>query len=471
MSSIVKHLVGDSSLEIIEYQQIEKLGWNKIKISPFENYYCYYTGEKLILPKCLENSDISKRIKYAESDWILKEDTERYNEHDAITGLIKVISLNREVGLPVLAYTIAGLMKSLFRECGIPPKFILYVCGAKGRKKTPYMSLMTPIFSRNGDNSKLIVQLNSTTFTVDNLINDYSDFIVVLDNVYISEDKEIKKRIKKVFEEAVQSIGDDIGKGKAYKQYQPSSSIIATGENDGIGNPSTIARYLTIPFDDVLKDRDKEVILNRYQQEPLIISTFYYYLLQYIVDNTNKIVDSIRDLLYDFREISSSLDIDSKLKDRYFILLIAFMIFLKYCEDKGFMEYEEIECLKKHFSDNLFQLLRNHSKTIKEKETNEIRPTDFVQLIKHWYDNDMFDMAKDENDKKLGVREALIYKDCLCLRTEPLMRKINKSLYSVKIDDIIVQLVAKGLLKSDSDKNTAKIKGLRFLVIPLSKLR
>ena len=473
--SIVKHLLSDSSLETVEYQQIEKLGLNKIKIGSLENCYCYNTGEKLILHESIRDNDISERIKFRQSDWVLKEDTENYSEEEATEGIIKAISLNKRVGLPVLTFTIAGFLKSLYRECGIPPKFILYICGRKGRKKTPYISLMSPIFNKIDNYSKLILQFNSSSYSVDNLVNNYSDFIVVLDNVYLSEDNDINRRIKKTFEEAVQIIGDDINKSKAGKQYQPSSSIIATGENDGIGNPSTIGRYLTIPFGDILSTRKKEIILSECQNEPLLISTFYYYLLQYVIDNITEIKAGIHVLLQDFREISSSLQfINSKLRDMYLVLLTSYMIFLNYCEDKNFMSNKEVICLKENFSSQLLELLRNHSETIKEKETKETLATyDFVQLIKYWYINDMYDMAKDENDKQLENREALIYKDCLCLRTKPLIRKINKSFPDDKIrdKDFTAQLVAKGMLESDSDKNGKKIKGLRFMVIPLSKLK
>ena len=84
-------------------------------------------------------------------------------------------------------------------------------------------------------------------------------------------------------------------------------------------------------------------------------------------------------------------------------------------------------------------------------------------------------MADSEHDKNLGNKEALVYRDkCgdifLCLRTKPMMEKINKTFASAKLNDVIAQLVAKKVLKSDSDRNTAKIKGIRFLKIPLEKL-
>jgi len=148
-----------------------------------------------------------------------------------------------------------------------------------------------------------------------------------------------------------------------------------------------------------------------------------------------------------------------------------YLLFLKYCQDKNFMGGAEIARLKGEFSNQLLHLCHSHNKTIVEKESAEsTTENDFLKLIKHWRESNRFDMAKDEDDKNLKHREALEYDGFLCLRTKPLMDKINQSLPKAKLNHVIAQLVAKKVLKSDSDRNTAKIKGIRFLKIPLDKL-
>ncbi|MCL2773938.1 MAG: hypothetical protein FWD71_11375 [Oscillospiraceae bacterium] len=471
LAHILKSMLSDEGLKTVHKYQVEKFGCNKIDLSDDRDLYCYNTGSTLILP---QKKDIAKLITMKESDceWVLKEDTESYTEEEAATGITDVIALYRNVGLPVFAFIIAALLKSLFRECGIPPKFILYVCGKKDRKKTAYITLLSPMFNVDDDTTKLVVQFNTSNYNIDKLMNDCGDAPIILDNVYISEDSDINKRIKKRFEEDVQCIGDDIGKLKADKRYKPLASIIATGEYDGICNPSTITRYLTVPFGDDLKDSEAESLLHEYQSEPLRISTFYYYFLQWAINHVRKIKASIKDLLRDFREDSGDLDMSSKLKERYFVLLTSYMLFLEYCVAKGFMKEDETDELQAEFSDQLLLLCRRHNRTITEKENQEGAQTDdFFRLIKYWYRNGEFDMAKDGDGKKdLKYREALVHDKYLCLRTKPLMKKINKSYPLVKLNAVISQLVAKKILKSDSDKNTTKIRGLRFLKIPLDKL-
>lgn len=466
LNSIIQHMLGNNDLEVIRYRQIEKVGWNRITISD-EDIYCYNTGDNLILP---QDNDISERITLKKSDWILEKDTEKYSEKKATEIMTKAISLNKKAGLPIFSFTIAALLKSIFTECGISPKFMLYICGDKDLMKTAYVSMLSPIFHRN-NNLKLLIQFNSSTYAIDSLLNDYPDFVVIFDNVYISEHEEIHKQILKRFEEAVQIIGDNTGKSKSGRQYTPSSSIIATGEFDGIGNPSTISRYLTIPFGNDLQSTQKQILLHECQNESLAISTFYCYFLKWIVDNIEDIKTSIKDLLEDFRAVQNRLNIGNKLKERYFILLTSYMLSLRYCSSKKFITNKQAIQLKNEFDHQLLRLCYRHNQTIIEKENKEATSTDdFLRLIKYWYRNNEFDMAKDANDKHLKSREALIYEKYLCLRTKSLVEKIKKSFPSIKVKDVIAQLVAKKVLKSDSDKNTAKIKGLRFLKIPLDKL-
>ena len=472
LAHIIRYMLNNENLKTVQYQQIDTVGWHKIKIFDRDNIYGCYDGEQLILPQAIEE-DMRERIRPKESDWVLKSDKERYTEQESVAGVIKVLSLNRSAGLPIFAFILAALLKSIFRECGIILKFVLYVCGLKDRLKTAYTSVLYPITRRIDGKSKPLIQFNSSTYSIDNLLNDYPDFPIILDNVYMSEDNDINRRIKKTFEEAAQSMGDDAGKSKAGKEYNPSASIIAIGENDGLGNPSTIARYFTIPFGDDLRNPDKQAILHKYQNDPLIISTFYSYFLQWVTNNIDDIKAGITSLLTDFREISNSVNISPKLRERYFILLTSYMLFLKYCKSKDFFTNVEIKQLKKSFSDLLIRLCNRHNETIIEKEASEKNNEDygdFLRLIKYWYRNDEFDVADSEDDKDLKNKEALIYDGCLCLRTKPLMEKINKSFPKAKLNHVIALLVTKKVLKSDSDRNTAKIKGIRFLKIPLDKL-
>ena len=468
--AIIKHQLSDSTLETIECQGVKETGLAKLNIDG-QGFYGFNYGDGVMLPTNI-SEDLAARVTAAKSEYILKSDTAKYSEFEAVVGMITAISLNKIVGFSVFAFTISALLKSLFRECGIIPKFLLNVCGLKDSLKTAYTSALSPIVNRNDGKSKLIVQFTSSSYTTDNLTNDYKDFPLILDNVYFSESSDITRSIKKKFEEAAQIIGDDIGKGRSGKIYNPAASIITTSENDGIGNPSTVARYLTIPVGDALRNPLAQSVLHEFQNDKfLIIPTYYRYLLQWILDNAERIKASIKDLLTDFREAGSSIDVSTKLRERYFILLTAYMIFLSYCDAKGFANIDGIMPLNE-FSDMLLCLCRRHNRTIVEKESAE-RPADadYVKLIRHWLESKQFNMAKDEHDAKLKSREALVYNGCLCLRTEALMRKINKTFPNAKLKDVVAQLVAKNVLKSDADKNTGKIKGIRFLKIPLKKLK
>ena len=102
---------------------------------------------------------------------------------------------------------------------------------------------------------------------------------------------------------------------------------------------------------------------------------------------------------------------DSKLKERYFILVTAYMIFLKYCESKGFMTPLETQQLAKEFSNILLKLCAQHNQTILEKEKAAVPSAtseDFFKLIKLWYKNDEFDLSESQNTDKIKKQEGFI---------------------------------------------------------------
>jgi hypothetical protein len=462
---------------VIHCFQVEQTGFVKItlpEIEAEEEVYCYNTGAGLILPENSRIDDIVDRIKIKnpESEWRLNADTKRYSEDEALAGMVKAISLYPNVGRSVVAFIIAALLKSVLRECGISPKFILYICGLRGRKKTAYISLLTPFFSKYGDVSKLILQFNSTDCPVDELLSKLADFVIVLDNVYASENSDINGRIKKKFEEVAQVVGDDVVKRKAHKQYAPLASIIATGEYNGIGNASTIARYLSIPFGDDLKTSNNEILLHECQSEAMVISTFYWYFLQWVVNNVKVIKSSIKDLLTDFRASSDKLNIDSKLKERYFVLRISYMLFLKYCGEKGILTKDKMGRLDKEFSELLMWLCKRHNKTVTEKDRETERGTDdFLPLINYLYTKNKFDLTKSDDPKKIKQHDGFVHDDCLCLLSEKLTKKINVRYPHVQVKEITEQLAQNGITIHDKDKNTGERRGLRVVIIPLAKLR
>ena len=130
-ATIIKYQA-DACQSVIHCFQIRQTGLVKIKLPELtddDEVYCYNTGDGLILPENSNISDIENKVKLkrSASEWVIKADKIRYSERDAAAGMVNAITLYKEVGLPVFAFTTAGLLKSLLRECGIPPKFHAFV--------------------------------------------------------------------------------------------------------------------------------------------------------------------------------------------------------------------------------------------------------------------------------------------------------------------------------------------------------
>ena len=446
--------------QTVKHHLIKRFGTHIIAEVPV-----FYTGNDLIMSPAIENKpDIVMTPLPYKMDF----DTERYSERDSIIGMTKVLSLAPDAGRVLHAHILSGFMRSMFIDTRIKPCAVLEVIGPTGLKKTTYTSFLTQIYDREGD-IKPLTRLNASVPAIADLLYKYEDCTVVLDDMHPADSRKIERQNEETFEEIVRIVGDDTGRGRMaggkFIEKQPRCNVITTGEYL-FGKGSTAARCLVVPF---LKEIDNKKLFEC-QQEPLIVSTFYYYYISWYITNYNEIRDSLTELIADFREVD--LGVHPRLAVTQFCLFSAYLLFLRYCTEKGVLTIETARAERQTFWDLLTNLVKAQNKrTLPSIAGKESKPenVDYFQLIRMWYKEESFDLAK--NADRLKGHDGIIHKDLLCLRSEKLIQKIQKVSPTTTLNDVRRALMAKGVLKLDGEGKGVQIGKKRFYAIPLKKLR
>lgn len=390
---------------------------------------------------------------------------------EAIDGMMRLISLSPEIGPVLMAHVISGITRAAFKEAGMTPCAVLVIVGESGMLKSRYVPHLAQLYNR-ADGIGPVTRFNSTMRFIEDALYEYCECTAVIDDLHTAESKDIKRRNEEAFEEIIRRISDDTGRGRMDGRTQVQRSFrgntVFIGEYT-IGKASTIPRALIAS----LTKPPNGAILDEYQRsQPLLVSTFYYYFIQWYVDHFDEIRYSIDEELTKLRKATASFAIHGRLRDTQFYLQISYMLFLEFCKDSGFCSEKDAKDTYRGFHAQLHKLVQ--AQEARFRKSVEVKTIDYLALIRELYKGDYFRIAKDVEDFKPDKHDGLIYYDCLCLRGKRLEQKLRSVCSSFSRADCINDLLSKNALKIVESKNTVQINGTggkRFYAIRLNKLK
>ena len=396
---------------------------------------------------------------------------ENISPSEAINGMMRLVSLSLEIGPVLVAHVISGIVRAAFKKAGMTPCAVLVIVGKSGMLKSHYVPHLAQLYNR-ADGIGPVTRFNSTKRFIEDALYDYSECTAVLDDLHTAESRGIKRQNEDTAEEIIRRIADDTGRGrvdgKAQVQRSFRGNAVFIGEYT-IGKASTIPRALIAN----ITKPPNGAILDEYQRnQPLLVSTFYFYFIQWYVDHFDEIRDTINAELTKLRKATASSTTHGRLRDTQFYLEISYMVLLEFCKDSGFCSEEDAKDTYQSFSTQLRTLVQ--AQETRFKESIEVKTIDYLDLIRDLYKQGAFHLAKDAENFKPEKHDGLIYYDCLCLRGKRLEKKLLSFTPSLSFVDCISYLLSKGALKLVESKNTVQINGTggkRFYAIKLSKLR
>jgi hypothetical protein len=314
------------------------------------------------------------------------------------------------------------------------------------------------------------VRLNASIAAAVKLLYEISDGVVVLDDLFKSEDSSINRWQRNTLLEITRIIADGIEparmRGFKIAMAAPRCGALFTGEFY-IGDGSNAARLfpakMTIPI-----DNDK---FTECQNEPLVLSTFYSYLLEWYINDFDGIVSVLKQWRAKYRSMKSN--VHDRLAETHFCLESAFKLFLTYREEKGFITNETAWDEHNSFDQQLRAIVSEQNNRVNQGGTGESTQVDYLTLIRTLFNQDRFRVVYIVKEFRKSEHDGVVHGDCLYLRKDRLMAKILSLDSGATFDDVLKCLTSQGALKPDPKGNSRKIGGisLRFYAIKLAKLR
>lgn len=421
----------------------------------------FNTGEEIITSSLGKLSGLQIEIGKTEK----KIDVDKkLSEAQVISEIFDLLSLSPNSGRIIFAHKLIYLMREAYVEAGITPRVCVYVYGASGTQKTTLSSFLTQLYDRS-EGIKNPTRLNASKAGVTNIIAENKEDTIVLDDLFPADSKQICKQQEETLLEITRWVGDGIMPvkmaGKKVEKIPVKCGIVFTGEYL-IGGGSDAARLLPV---EMQKPDGRK--LKYFQDNPLGVSTFYYFYIKWFVQNYKEIVEMLKQWLAEYRK--NDLGIHARLQETHMLFNTAYVLMLHYCYEKGCLSSEEVRRLHKDFLKMIMELVKKQEQRVQKKASVVLEHKDYLTQIRELYRNGQLLVADSHVRFNKEVHTGVIHNNCLYLRGN----KILAYFPAVSITDIANELISQGVLETGKTSHTKQISslgGMRFLVIPLKYL-
>ena len=394
------------------------------------------------------------------------------DEATAVYGIMKLASLSLDSGRIILTYQLAWLMRHAFRKAWKAPSFCVFLYGRSGVMKTSYSALLTLLYDgKDGIPSQ--PRLNISEAAANEILFAKRECVVVFDDLHPSDGDEIRQQHKDTLLAITRTIADAIEpvrkNGNNVKRRVPECGVLFTGEKL-VGTGSNAARLLPVKM--IPLDGES---LKFFQNQPLIVPTFYHYFISWYVEKYSEIEVIMRD----WHDVySQSLpDVNKHLWEAHYFLTSTFSIFLQYLVEKNFINEQDAQKLHAAFQellDSLVELQQEQVQLGGLSKESEARNVDYLGIIAKLYKNSFFRLADTAKEFDDLTHDGVIHDNFLCLRGEQLKVSLQQYVVDLDFDNAINSLSQQGALKTVKKGKKMQIYdcgGKRFYAIPLGKLK
>lgn len=453
---------GISEAPIEEKFYLDRTGIHHIKD---ETVYC--AGNRVITRSSATISDSDFLLEDLPFNFDIDESLSIQKTFDGMQELILLCPIGRIL----IAYTISGIIRAAFVDAGFKPKEVLYIFGKTGMMKSHYIPHMVKLYNREADDICPDTRFNSSTRYIEDTLCKYNECTFIIDDIPTVGSNSIKHKAIETAEEIIRRIGDNTGRGrkdgKSSVQTTFGCNVIMIGEYP-FGKESTAARMFQVEMTEAPDGR----ILSKYQNsEPLLVSTFYYYFIQWYVDNFDDIKDLIAEWFDDHRHSEANPMFHRRFNDAKFFLKMSYVIFMLFCVESQLVSERVKDKERETFDYQLYELIIKNQAWL-DGNDNGKAIINYLKLIRKLCKKGAFRIAPDINTFKSGDYDGLIHYNCVCLRKDAITAALVEIIPEVQYRDWAGFLRDKNVLKTTDDKYFAKIYGCkgRFCCIMLNKL-
>lgn len=234
-------------------------------------------------------------------------------------------------------YTILGFTSSLFRMARLPSKFVVFLHGRSGVRKTHLALAMTQIANRG----KAQYSLKSTAAGLESGFGHYKDAVMLVDDLCPATSSAESRLLEHNLELVIRCFGDGNGKmrctdyydrdGLRPKQFETSGGAIITGEYY-TGVESSLARMILLP----LAQGDVDLsLLTKVQNDDTLLARFLWGFFHYICENQVAVLELIGRNCTEYRSRYQGRYSNSRYAEYQAQLMTASDLLLYYCCKTG----------------------------------------------------------------------------------------------------------------------------------------
>jgi len=361
------------------------------------------------------------------------------SESETAAEMLNLISLFPNSGRIILAQVLVALMRQAYEDAGKAPSFCVFLHGRTGTQKTTIASFLTQIYNRSKGIAEL-ARLNASCASAVELLMDAVDEVQVFDDLFPADSKQVRKSQEEVLFEITRYIGDGTiparMKGGKVREGRPKCGVLFTGEYL-IGKGSDAARLLPVEM-----TKPDTRVLKYFQEQPLIVSTFYRNFISWFIENYDKTVAYLKEWLDEYRK--AELGVHDRLCETHFFLNSAYSLLLEYCEEKGILTKEDVRGFHSSFVELLNQLVREQNERVSPTASVPPMRGNVLEHIRELYRSHQLTITNDKRKFDDEQHHGVIHRDCLCLRPQALShffpsRDINDIARELEREDALIK--------------------------------
>ena len=388
--------------------------------------------------------------------------------------MLRMMPVPEEVMFPLLAFTFLSPLNHFLKEAGCEPKFVLFLSGKTGSRKSTLAALMLSFFGKFTA-SELPLSFRDTANSILHNAFALKDVLTCIDDLHPSSRME-EQKMNGTAQAIMRAYGDRTGKGRLrsdstlMESRPPQGNAIITAEfAPDIGESGT-ARYFALE----LKEKDVDLKnLTSYQKEATkgTLQRCMYAYTQWIKETflcteeakqewvrfLNSYFLSCRE---EFRK--SGIRCHGRVPETVAHLQMGMDFFLLFLKEKQVMDEESNAEIQQRFKEILYRLAARQSENIdQDKPTHK-----FIRKLYALLESNQAYVDDKNNPGELGFGTCLGYQDdtFLYLHSE-LCHKVVRKLceeqgenFSCTHKSLLKAMAEEGLILPGKEQNTRPLR-------------
>lgn len=362
----------------------------------------------------------------------------------------------------VFSYLVLGLLRSLFNEAGLAPKFCMFLVGENQSFKTTVATYGCALYNRLDDVETHLHNLTGSEARLMQILEQEKDSVAIIDDLNRSDSLSNERMQERKISNLIRVSANNIGRENMLHQYEINAQVMFCGEY-ALKNASTNNRLIVINFErgDISKDK-----LTSFERNAGLQGVFVEDFLKWCTERYDSVMKMIKYRHERFRsERDGEMCYQERLATNYHFLELAYGIAYDYFKDRGI----EVGINQKQFC---VMLENNMEAQIEQLEMDGKEREDYVMMT--YYTLYMEECERVFKKKpKNNIWWGRIYynkgKDLMCIPSSELSNLVEcYSGKSVGASAIANQFEMLGLLERDENKQgcrTKKVFGKRSYCI------